>query len=699
MPEYKLDDILKECEKSASTGYRIASSQYKNLSRTLSDAAGTINNTLIDFNNSPCYVSSATDLLSQQLVEIETAFNNLSFAFKEDLENLRENLSKFSITLFGRTMAGKSTLMEILTQGNGESIGTGAQRTTKDVRKYTWNGLEITDVPGIGAFEGEDDEQIAFEAAKTADLILFLITDDAPQAAEADCFSRIVNLGKPVICIMNVKAAASENKSIKLLKRDIDKRFDMERLNAIRKQFMSYSAQLGQDWGYVPFVYVHLKSAFMAQNCEDPQVAETLYNVSRIGFLKNKIIEQVREKGNFYRIKTFIDIISNPMLDSMERLLQQSLLNSSQGRTVLSKKRQFMAWKEGFSETGRKRIHSLIVYLKGQLKGEIAAFAEDHYSDKNADKAWNRLLKDRRIQDECQALLLELEGQCNDKIKEISREITQELNFTASFAGDRTLRMHQIIDGKRLWDWSATIIGGGLSIGWMIAGACGAAIAGPLGWAALAVSGVGILGSFLFKSRDKKINEARTRLENNLRKNVDAICDSLEKQMMKNFNSLIETRVEALLKELDRINSVVFRLADTQKELAWNLDEHLLELNSQIVSEAIRLIGAEGLEYHILEVGRVPGNAVVFMLNDGTVFPEEQKNLLRSLMSEKIGFVYSTENKRVLISRVIGKSIDRNKISLEEKIGIVHIPLEGVPPYIITRVRMAQQLARMAITE
>ena len=37
--------------------------------------------------------------------------------------------------------------------------------------------MEITDVPGIGAFEGEDDENIAFEAAKTADLILFLISD------------------------------------------------------------------------------------------------------------------------------------------------------------------------------------------------------------------------------------------------------------------------------------------------------------------------------------------------------------------------------------------------------------------------------------------------------------------------------------------------------------------------------------------
>lgn len=58
--------------------------------------------------------------------------------------------------------------------------------------------------------------------------------------------------------------------------------------------------------------------------------------------------------------------------------------------------------------------------------------------------------------------------------------------------------------------------------------------------------------------------------------------------MLKNFDSLIDVRVESLLKELDRMNSVVFRLADTQKELAWKLDDHLLELNSQIVNEAIK---------------------------------------------------------------------------------------------------------------
>ena len=148
----------------------------------------------------------------------------------------------------------------------------------------------------------------------------------------------------------------------------------------------------------------------MSQNTEDSQVKDTLHKVSRIDFLKKKIVEQVRERGCFYRVKTFIDIITNPMLVSMENLLNQSLLNSTQGRIVLSKKRQFAVWKDGFKATGKNRIRSLLINLKSQLNGEIAAFAEEHFDDKNADKAWNRLLQEKGIQDNCQTLLTELEG-------------------------------------------------------------------------------------------------------------------------------------------------------------------------------------------------------------------------------------------------------------------------------------------------
>ena len=203
--EYVLDSVLERCSQAAQKGYDEAAKHTKYLKDTLERARNEVKSALKDFEKSSIYDSGVTEVLGGQLKDIQSRFSRLSDSFDSGLRKLRENLSKFSITLFGRTMAGKSTLMEILKQGDGSSIGKGAQRTTRDVRKYQWNGLEITDVPGIGAFKGQEDEAIAFEAARKADLILFLLTDDAPQAAEAECFARIIKLGKPVICIMNVR--------------------------------------------------------------------------------------------------------------------------------------------------------------------------------------------------------------------------------------------------------------------------------------------------------------------------------------------------------------------------------------------------------------------------------------------------------------------------------------------------------------
>lgn len=697
--EFDLKSVLEQCKKSASNGYHIASKHEIQLNKTLENAKTHIQDTIDDFNNSQCYVSNVTNSLETQLIDVQKSFDKLSIELSNDLKKNKKNLSKFSITLFGRTMAGKSTLMEILTNGDGKSIGLGSQRTTKDVRKYEWNNLEITDVPGIGAFEGQEDEQLAFEAAKSADLILFLITDDAPQPIEAECFGRIVNLGKPIVCIMNVKASVSEDKSIKLMLRDINKRFDRERLDTIKNQFLSYSTQLGQEWGYIPFVYVHLKSAFLSQHINDDERANKLYEVSRVALLKKKIVDQVINKGQFYRIKTFIDLVSNPMINSTETLLNQSLINSTQGRTVLSKKRNLDRWKDKFYRDCKQEIESLIVNISSQLNSEIAAFAEEHFSDEHADKSWKKMLKAKKIETQCQELLNKFENQCNDKIKEITREITNELEFSSYIASDNILKMNKIIDGKKVWNWTTTILGGGLTIGAGIAWLAGATLAGPLGWAAIAVSAVGIIGSFFFESREKKENEARRKLESNLRKNVTSMCGKLKKQMMKNLDTLVNKRIISLTKELDRMNSVIFRLADTQKELAWNLNYNLIQLNKQIVTEAIHLIDAEGLEYHINSVARIPGVSVLIMLDDGKRFPDEQSKSLYLLMSEKISYVFYDENKRILISRILGKSIDRRNINIEEKIGVAHVPLESATPYVMNRVKLAQQLSEILITK
>ena len=75
MEETNLKQVLKECNKSAKTGYKIASAQEKNLNRALASAQEKVQSTIIDFNSSPCYAPEATELLEVQLVEIRDTFN------------------------------------------------------------------------------------------------------------------------------------------------------------------------------------------------------------------------------------------------------------------------------------------------------------------------------------------------------------------------------------------------------------------------------------------------------------------------------------------------------------------------------------------------------------------------------------------------------------------------------------------------
>lgn len=698
MDNSTLSSELKQCKESAEKGYQIASKQAKKLNNTLSKAKTQIEHTINDFNNSECFIADTTSSLQSQLIDIQKSFDNLSVGFEKDLSDVKKNLAKFSITLFGRTMTGKSTLMEILTNGNGNSIGKGAQRTTRDVRKYTWNGLEITDVPGIGAFNGKEDEKYAFEAAKSGDMILFLFSDDGIQPEEAECFGKIIALGKPVICVINVRAAI-RGRSHKLAIKSINKAFDMNRLEQVKNQFLAFSSLLGQEWGYVPFVYTHLESAFLSQQISNPIERDELYKASRFDYLKNKIIEQVKSRGKFYRIKTFIDLITNPIIQSIDTLLEQSSLNSSQGRTVLSKKRELEKWKDDFHVDGKKQIDSYIAQTKSELNSEIAEFAENHFDDEYADQAWNKLLKSKKVREKGQAVLSKLENRCNNKISEISREIQNELKFVNKFSDDSSLKMHKIIDGKKITEWTAIALSGGLTIASGIAALTGAAISGPLGWAALAVMAIGSIFSLLFKSRQKQEREARTKLENALKGNVKHMCDDFKKTMYKNLNILVEKRLVSLCKELTKMDKVIFQLSDTQKDLAWNLNNSLLELNKQIVTEAIYLIDASGLEYHINMVARIPGICVLLCLNDGVRFPDKEKEKLLKLMGEKIAFVFYDENPRVFISRIIGKSINYNNISVEGKIGVAHIRTDNVSANLYNRIRMAQQLTQLLITK
>ena len=702
MPETDLTKALSECYEAAKSGYELASDEKSALDNILRSAEDTIRETAIEYKASPCEVIGLGETLEGQLSDIQQSVDNLRLSFTEDLEALKGDLEKFSVTLFGRTMAGKSTLMEVLTEGDGSAIGMGAQRTTRDIRRYEWNGLAVTDVPGIGAFEGEEDTRLAFDAAKTADLIVFLLTDDAPQAVEADCFRQVKDLGKPVIIIMNVKVSVDSGKSMKLIERDMNRAFDDERIEEIRKQFCKFAEPFGQDWSNVPFVATHLKAAYEAVRCDKSADAEVRENadfwrrISRIDDLKSLICEEVQVRGKYIRVKTFADIIANPMIEALSELDLQSRINESQGKIVSDKKRALEKRKDVFVKDGKKRIESFMMRLKSELRSDIAVFAEDHYNDKLADIAWGEIIEKKNIEGRCKELLDDMESEVDGIIEETIREMESELKYVSVDAVERTFLTPALIDAKRIVGWTSLLLGGGGTVAAAILTLSGVELAaGPVGWVAAGIGLAGGIGLLFLESRGDKLAKARAKLEKELTESVNATCDSIWTQLEKNLNRLIKCKIDLVLGELTKIENVIGSLAATQNGLADSLREELRSLNMTFTSKiASAVFGDEQADTYISNIdtaARIPGVCILLSEKAENATPEDFRKNLSDLIAEDVAIVTTTEDRSRYVSDILGGIVAQEDIECDNESGTVLIKTDKEDIKLLNRLRLLEQ--------
>lgn len=693
-----LAQALSDCREFAKRGHVLANDAVSLLKRVVRTVSDKLQMEIANLEVSNFNDKMTAGSLASQLASIRSNFEILPQQLVEDIDALSK--TSFSITLFGRTMAGKSTLMEILTHGKGESIGKGSQRTTRDVRTYAYKDLQITDVPGIAAFEGEDDENIAFDAAKKCDLILFLITDDAPQACEAECLNRILELGKPVICLINIKVDINPATSLKMFKRDVQKKFDVERLETIKKQFFDFGTQYGQDWRTIRFAYVHLKSAFLSQQSDCGENSDELYSLSRFNYVENLIVHEVCKNGSFYKLKAFSDIVVVPIVAALETLFSQSAKNSEQGSVLVGKWHKLKKWTDDFEADSKNRIEALLTSISGELKREIASFAEDNYDNSNASIEWNKILKTRRVEERASDLLKQLGKECEAELQEMSREINAEIKFSHSVFSDRSINMHTLVDGKRIWNWTTTLLGGGLTIAGLFAW-------NPIGWIGLGVGLIGWLGSLLFSDKEKKVRDARRKLEKKLSDHIDKMVIGLRKQLLEVlYNELLKKQLYPMKHTIDDVINSVFALSKMQHEFAISLNNKLQEINAAVMKEALAYLGYEGLEWHISSTARIPGYATMVVLEYGKVFPNDAARVLANLLKEKIWYIIKNDNIKSMLLQAIWRKADRvsvdiQKIRIQYIDGvprIAHIPfLDVVDANTKNRIRMAQQITELLI--
>ena len=302
-----LEEALHECKMAAREGYKIAKDNLNATEKTIKGVSENFSHLLKSLDNR--YIRSPEFVVKLES-EIEDVVNKIELYQKKYArkhEARKRHLDYFNITVFGRTSTGKSTLMEILTRGDGTSIGTGSLRTTTDVREYQWKGLKVYDVPGVCAPDGTEDEKLALEAAEKADLIIFLITDDAPEPGEAKWLAKVRKLGRHVIGICNIKVGLNDEIDLNFFLRDLAKHFDPTRIDEILSEFKRFTDKYFTGGEEVDIVVSHLRSQYLAQQDEYAKHSEELSKASRFGDIENTIVQEVAIRGSFHRMNSFID--------------------------------------------------------------------------------------------------------------------------------------------------------------------------------------------------------------------------------------------------------------------------------------------------------------------------------------------------------------------------------------------------------
>ena len=612
-----LDAELAKCRESADEGYQLAKSNYDEILATLNEASDKLNQT--DREQNQVERIHNTALVDEQRNELRRLFDAVN-PIGDDLKLLRERSQEFSIVVYGRTMAGKSTLMEILTHGNGDSIGKGAQRTTLDVRDYHWNGLKITDVPGISAFGGAADERLALEAAKSADLILFLLTSDAPQPDEAEKLAQLKSFGKPVLGVINVKMAFNINDELDI--EDLqDKLADTSTVDATIDQFKKFSASHNQDWSGIKFVATHLLSAYQSQD-KNPAVFE----LSRFAEVEDFILDKVRDDGRFLRVKTFVDSVAVPMSNIILKIYAQAANTLLESDVWFDKRQQLGKWREKFLERSQQKLDALYKTLSEELDRTIYSFAENHYNDDKVNEHWQQKLQSAHFDQRYQQLLQELAGECERKRKELSDELTQELKF--AFSGDTKTNVE--LATTTPWGQIAAFALPNLLL--FVPG---------IGWGVRIAIGIGgALFAMLFDDKQKKISEAKEKLRNDLHDPSFEMLGKMHSQVVDIFNNEILAKgVDEFANLLAGYQFMLARLGKSQSIVANALFKKFSELNSKLFADAIDFKGA-GFISNVKDVARIPGELTVAFAERSNLNTAE----LSDLLGEKISVMQMHED-------------------------------------------------------
>jgi len=528
----KYINILKECSQIAKQEYKEISKKLKKLKKDLTSSQKILVDTILkldesDINDKAIY-NSVNEVNNKTTELLENGFNEFENSFKKK----SDNLSDFTVTLFGRTKAGKSTIREALTNGDGSTIGKGAQRTTRDVKTYNWNHLRILDTPGFDAYKGEEDEKIAFSQVDETDLILFLVTSDSIEESEFKKLASLRRENKPVIILLNVL---------------YDHKHPIKRKQFIQnpKKYVSINAIMGHlsrlkflskkhfDIHNISVIPIHALAAFESNQAKNKEEKTKLYEASNFKYFTDFITNEIETSGKQKRVQSFRDSYIFHLENSIKPVYED-LYKSLKPIVRLLRNKQFELknWFDKFIPDKNDEIEREIKKLFAPLFNQLDYFVDKNIENSDFGDKWNSLVNKYITEDKIRHIQESIISDMNRYLEEFFKEFEFDLNLNVSNIKAENVKSAKKDSTGRVVRWM------GAAAGTASAGIGAAITAGaitnawnPIGWGLAAVAiGLGIFS--WFRGDDtKRFNRQKAKIKTQ-------VFNNLEKMQRKNTSTL-----------------------------------------------------------------------------------------------------------------------------------------------------------------
>lgn len=570
--QVEFEEALRKCSEIANSAYN-RSSIY---ARKIESAIKKLNSYIIAINHEILNKKGADKFqfattLKQIQLDIKTLSEDSVKDLVNSLDKKREHLKDFTVALFGRTKAGKSTLRETLTRGNGSTIGKGSQRTTRDVKEYSWQGLRLLDTPGIEAYKGDDDTQKANDIIDQSDIVLFLTSDDSVQPGEFQAMAQLQQINKYFAVILNVKHDIANNLEDLEMFLDIPEMvFDEDRLSQHKNHIQSHIKEyLHLD--NVDIVPIHAQAGFLSTQAEYQEYSNQLWELSKIEELYSLIAYQIYNNGQNLRLSTFAD--------SLEYFINSINQELAAAKSQLSVQLDFMEKKqkeieEIFAEVkkdGNKKIKDKCDSLYDLIENQIGNFV-DNYSDMDINRRqreWKRIVNEKNIEETMKSCKEAIFSDLREKLQEFEQEYEYDLkNIQIDMAMN-----FQNINKDDTGKW---IKWGGVAVG-AIGAVCAVATNwwNPIGWTVattLSAAAVNTAGDWKSKEDDK-----------NYKKDIQEEKDSLRKQVMEKRQVTVKAYQDWLFKNINQyeeevigqVKSYIKRLSEIVEKLDYAINDNL----------------------------------------------------------------------------------------------------------------------------